>query len=316
MVDAAVDAVVNVATWKRRAWRLGVLALAAVTTVGAARSLDTRAPAPIGDEHLVYLPDAARLRPLALGYDTVLADLLWFRTISYFGAHLEGDRSYPWLEAMCNLVTDLDPRAMHAYHFAGLILPWEAHDADGGIRMLEKGIRQFPESWELHYSLGVVHYLFKHDNDTAATWLERGAALADAPLVMTRLAAVLRTGRQSGETAIAVLEQMLANTTSKRTRAVLENALLDARVALDLEILTRLVRDHRDRTGVLPTDLQVLVDAGVLRIVPPDRYGGAYVIDPATATVHSSTGREPMRTHESPIAQRLRAQTPTEDPTS
>jgi hypothetical protein len=203
-------------------------------------------------------------------------------------------------------VTDLDPRAFHAYQFAGLILPWEAKDPDAGIRMLEKGLVHFPDSWLLHYYLGVVHYLFKDDTEAAARWLERGAAMPEAPAMVARFAALLRTRHGSSETAIAVLEQMLESTESETTRAVLEQSLLDARVALDLEVLTDLVRQYRDRNGALPPDLETLVGAGVLRWVPPDRYGGAYEIDAATATVRSSTGREPMRLHESPLAQSLR----------
>lgn len=297
---------VGTTTWRRPAFGLGLLLAAAAATVGAARALETRAPAPVGDERLVYLPDAARLRPLALGYDNVLANLLWFRTISYFGAHVESDRAYPWLAAMCDLVTDLDPRAFHAYQFAGLILPWEAKDPDAGIRLLEKGIRQFPDSWLLHYYLGVVHYLFEDDPETATRWLERGAALPDAPPMVARFAALLRTRHGSSETAIAVLEQMLESTESETTRTVLEQSLLDARVRYDLEVLTGLVGRYRDQHGTLPPDLETLVGAGLLRWVPPDRYGGAYVIDPETGTVRSSTGREPMRLHESPLARSLR----------
>lgn len=303
-------------TWRRRAGGLCVLLLAVGTAAGAARALETRAPAPIGDDRLVYLPDAARLRPLALGYDNVLANLLWFRTISYFGAHVETDRAYPWLEAMCDLVTDLDPRAFHAYQFAGLILPWEAKDPDAGIRLLEKGIREFPDSWVLHYYLGVVHYLFEDDPETATRWLERGAALPEAPPMVARFAALLRTRHGGSETAIAVLEEMLRSTESESTRAVLEQSLLDARVRWDLEVLTGLVGQYRERHGTVPPDLETLVGAGLLRWVPPDRYGGAYVIDPETGTVRSSTGREPMRLHESPLARSLREQERATEPTS
>jgi tetratricopeptide (TPR) repeat protein len=298
-------------TWRRGSVAFGALLLAGGVAMAAARGLEARAPAPIGDAQLVYLPDAARLRPLALGYDTVLANLLWFRTISYFGAHLETDRAYPWLEAMCDLVTDLHPRAFHAYQFAGLILPWEARDPDAGIRLLEKGLRHFPDSWLLHYYLGVVHYLFQGDTEQAAEHLEHSARLPDAPPLVGGFAAMLRTSHGNANAAIAILEQMLEAEESPTARAALERNLLETRVARDLDLLTTLVRAYRDRHGALPADLDALVAAGLLRAVPPDRYGGVYVIDPATATVRSSTGREPRRLHESPIARQLRDRTAT-----
>src|SRR5438132_1710614 len=90
---------------------------------------------------LVYVPPAKFLKVVALGYQHTLADLLWFRTISYFGHHYWGNRVYPWLGYMCDVVTDLDPRAEHVYRFGGLILPWEADRVDDGIALLQKGTR-------------------------------------------------------------------------------------------------------------------------------------------------------------------------------
>ena len=148
----------------RGAAGLAAVGLLGLVVAGSSARLQQAAPAS-GPAEVVYLPDARLLRPLVLGYDNVLADLLWFRTISYFGGHFETDRSYPWLARMCDLVTDLDPRAEHVYRFAGLILPWEANEVDEGIRLLEKGVRNLPDAWELHYYLGMTRYFFKDDPD-------------------------------------------------------------------------------------------------------------------------------------------------------
>jgi hypothetical protein len=248
---------------------------------------------------LVYLPDAKLLRPLVLGYDAVLADVIWFRTINYFGAHYEGDHLYPWLAAMCDLVTDLDPRAEHVYRFGGLLLPWEAGQVDAGIRLLEKGIAVFPESWTLHYYLGVVRYLFKHDFAGATEAIDRAATLPDAPPAVVRFATLLDARRYGPETTIAILGQMREQATSDETRAILDQSILDARVAWDLERLTALIQAYRAREGRVPRDLGELVAAGMLNGVPPDLYGGVYEIDPVTGAARSSTGRVPLELHES-----------------
>src|SRR5262249_58229838 len=103
--------------------------LAGVVALTGVRLDRARADVSAEDEP-VYLPQAAYLRPMSLGWQNVLADLLWFRTISYFGEHYRSNRTYPWLAAMCDLVTDLDPRAEHVYRFAGFILPWDANQVD------------------------------------------------------------------------------------------------------------------------------------------------------------------------------------------
>jgi hypothetical protein len=130
-----------------------VLALSGCIAVSAtARARLIPPPHAAHGQQPIYLPKAEYLRPMSLGFANVMADVLWFRTISYFGGHYRSDRVYPWLAHMCDLVTDLDPRAEHVYRFAGVILPWEAGETDQGIRLLEKGIRHFP--------LARVHLLF------------------------------------------------------------------------------------------------------------------------------------------------------------
>lgn len=282
----------------------GLLVLAILVTWTGTR-LDERRAAFVAPDELVYLPDAQRLRPLALGYDNVLADLVWFRTIDYFGTHYSSDRAYPWLEAMCDLVTDLDPRAKHVYRFAALILPWEAHAPDAAIRLLKKGTRALPDAWILYYHLGILHYLFKADYDAAAAYLTRAAQKSGAPGFVARFAAILQTKRQGPQTTVAILEQMRDQATSKETREVIERSLRDAQAAWDVHALDETVATFRRRTGRLPASLDELVTAGLLRTVPPDRYGGAYELDPATGAVRSSTGQSPLELHTSPLAKRL-----------
>lgn len=70
-------------------------------------------------------PSGKFLKPLALGYDQVVADLLWMKTISYFGGHFMSDKQYPWLAHMLNLIIDLDPRFDFPYYFGGLFCRWK-----------------------------------------------------------------------------------------------------------------------------------------------------------------------------------------------
>ena len=292
-------------TIRRAVPGLGMLIVLAALVPWTGARLDARRAAFTPPDDLVYLPDASRLRPLALGYDNVLADLVWFRTIDYFGAHYTSDKTYPWLASMCELVTDLDPRAKDVYRFAALILPWEAHDPDAAIRLLEKGTRALPRSWSLYYHLGVIHYLFKGDYDAAAGHLTRAAELPKAPPFVARFAAILQTQRQGPQTTIAILEQMRDQATSRETREVVERSLRDAQAAWDIQLIEDAVQKYRAHTGHLPATLAQVVDAGFMRFVPPDRHGGVYQVDPATGAVRSSRGKVPLVLHTSPLATRL-----------
>src|SRR5574341_54019 len=148
--------------WRRgtgaEALRLLALATAFTALALAAGSSDDRLSRHLTEltphDEFIYLPPTRFLRAVALGYEHALADVLWFRTINYFGRHYRSDGVYPWLASMCDAVTDLDPQAEHVYRFGGVILPWEARRIEDGLALLEKGTRNLPHSWRLRYMVG------------------------------------------------------------------------------------------------------------------------------------------------------------------
>jgi hypothetical protein len=294
----------------------GVAAVALLGMVVVASSTRLRAAASAGvSSDVVYLPDARLLRPLVLGYDNVLANLLWFRTISYFGGHFETDRAYPWLARMCDLVTDLDPRAEHVYRFAGLILPWEANEVDEGIRLLEKGVRNLPDAWQLHYYLGMTRYFFQDDPDAAARDLGVAARLPGAPPLVGRLAAVMHGRASNPATTVQFLRELLKNAESEQMREVLTRSLEDAEYRMAAGAIEGAVAAYRDRFGAVPPSLDALFARGIVTgQLPPDPFGGHWELDRGTGRVRSSSGREPRQLHESGAVQgrHKSAMTPTD----
>jgi hypothetical protein len=287
----------------RGAAGLAAVGLLGLVVVGSSTRLQQAARASVPAE-VVYLPDARLLRPLVLGYDNVLADLLWFRTISYFGGHFETDRSYPWLARMCDLVTDLDPRAEHVYRFAGLILPWEANEADEGIRLLEKGVHNLPDTWELHYYLGMTRYFFKDDPDAAARDLGTAARLPGAPPLVARLAAVMHGRASNPATTVQFLRELLKNAETEQMREVLTGSLQDAEFRMAAATIDAAVDAYRQKFGAPPPSLGALFASGIVSgRLPPDPFGGQWELDQETGRVRSSSGRQPRGLHESAAMQ-------------
>jgi hypothetical protein len=281
-----------------------------VVAVGiTGRRLDQAATTAVRADDPVYLPRAEFLRPMSLGWHNVLADILWFRTISYFGEHYRGDRTYRWLAEMCDLVTDLDPRAEHVYRFAGFILPWEANQADAGIRLLEKGARQFPDSWSLQYFLGFQAYFFKNDYAKALAHLRRAIQLPGVHPSVPQLIAVLAAEQYGPDTTLEFLIELERNVDSPELRAIVREKIQEAQLASALQRIDAALEVYHDRHGYVPLGTEALVDAGVLAAVPADPFGGHFVIDPLSGTARSSSGREPSRLHQSKNRERaLRGQ--------
>lgn len=277
--------------------------LAAVIGMTGTR-LDQAATTTARADEPVYLPRAEYLRPMSLGWQNALADVLWFRTISYFGEHYRSDRTYRWLADMCELVTDLDPRAEHVYRFAGFILPWEANQADAGIRLLEKGARQFPDSWSLQYFLGFQAYFFKNDYAKALAHLRRAIQLPGVHPSVAQLIAVLAAEQYGPDTTLEFLSELQRNVDSPDLRALVAEKIQEAQLASALQRINAALDDYEARYGHTPLTPDALVDAGLLAAVPSDPFGGVFVIDPLSGSARSSTGREPSRLHQSKTRER------------
>jgi len=263
----------------------------------ASRQLERPLPA-LAEEEPVYLPDVRFLRLASLGYHNALADVLWFRTIDYFGKHFRGDRLYPWLARMCDVVTDLDPRAEHVYSFAGFILTWEAQTPAQGIQLLEKGVGQFPDSWQLHYYLGFTRFYFNDDLEGALPHLKRAAELPGTHPYVSRLAAMLYAQQYGTDVAREFLEELRGSGGSAMD-GVIRERLKDIEFSEQIAGLERGVQQYRERFGHDPASLREVVAAGFVAQVPAEPFGHEYIYDPATRQVRSSSGRRPLRMYDS-----------------
>ena len=120
-----------------------LLSIFLIVTIGASNRLEQSielSPEQVREAEVLYLPNGTALDFISFGYRNFLADVLWFQTVNYFGKHFRTDRNYEWLAKMCDLVTDLDPGAAHAYEFAALMLAWLSGVVLGILGLLSAAI--------------------------------------------------------------------------------------------------------------------------------------------------------------------------------
>jgi len=253
---------------------------------------------------VIYLPSTEFLRAVSLRYEHALADILWFRAISYFGKHYRGDHVYRWLAHMCQVVTDLDPRAEHVYLFAGVMLPWEAERIDDGIALLEKGTRNFPESWRLHYTLGFSYYFFKDDLAAASRSLETAVRLPDTPEFVSRILATLFVANRGADDALAFLSHLEQDDVNGEMRGAIHQRVLEMQLTRDIDALQGAVKAFQASQQRPPVDLGELVARGFVTAVPPEPFGGQYRLG-LDAGVVSSTWHEPRRLRHSAVREEM-----------
>lgn len=245
----------------------------------------------------LYLPSGKGLHFISFGFRNILANVLWFNAINYFGKHYATDRNFKWLGHMCNLVTDLNPRALHVYHFGGMMLAWEANLPESSVELVTKGIKHLPSDWSLMYLRGFTYMYFLKDNVRAKEDFVAAAKLPNAPAFIATLASKKLADLNSPQQAITFLNDMIRNTTDATVRSALEARLKEAIFAFSLDVLEEKVLLFQARRGTLPQDLSELVKESYLPSLPKDPYGGEFIIE--QGQIRSTSGRKRSKAYSS-----------------
>jgi tetratricopeptide (TPR) repeat protein len=232
-------------------------------------------------EEVLYISSPKLLKHLSLGYDGLLADIYWTRTVQYFGDRLDkGAEHYDLLGPLLEITTTLDPHLMVAYEYGTNFLAGNGRQPQRAIQLSEFGIRNNPDNWHLYYGLGFVYYMNLKDYAKASESFVRGSRVPDAHPFLKVLAA--QAAERGGDIQTA---RMLWTTTFQTTkdRDIRGNAVAHLRalqVDEDVPILEKLVSRYREKTGHLPQSFSDLEAANIMRGTPVDPVGNPYKLMP------------------------------------
>jgi tetratricopeptide (TPR) repeat protein len=288
------------ATGARRG-RVRDAALALVVFAGLAsvfflsRELDARRPAadPFSSyEELYVRPETARR--LSLGFNGLVADWYWLRSLQYVGRKVDAYHGDFALDDMSPLgiktlgplleqATTLDPQFMAAYEFGAVVLP--SFDREAAINLVRKGIGENPQDWQLYQHLGYIYWQAGRYHEASEAYAA-GARLAGSPAWMNAMAAQMEVHGGSRQVAREMYRRMYegADDVQVRTLALKRLAQIDSLEQRDA--IRRVLADFRSRAGRCPADWREVAPA--LRAArlgvgpngaPRDPTGVPYVLD-------------------------------------
>ena len=219
------------------------------------------------------------------------------------GAHYRSDHTYPWLASMCDLVTDLDPRAEHVYRFAGVILPWEADQVDAGIALLQKGCGSSRTTGCCTTTSGSTTSSSRTTSTPRSRRCAAPMALPGAHPSLARLAAVLAQRQYGPETTLAFLQELADDVDNSEVRGVVEEHMREAQLSGRSRAAAGRRRDvqathraARRRRRCRRSSIQACFAS-----IPADPFDKGYEIDPTTGAVRSASGRVPSALHDSRV---------------
>lgn len=192
---------------------LGLLLLAALVAASMflIRKADSAKPADWNESRLTYVPSGKMLKPMAMDLDEAVGDMLWIQAMMYFAdAYLNG-KSYAWMGHMLDVVTQLNPRLYHAYEFAGVGLTREKSQLPKSLRLLDRGMKEFPDEWRLNLYAALAQLAHDSDYTRAAEFLKPVTLDSAVPDYIRTLCATLLSKGGGRRVALAFLADRHVN---------------------------------------------------------------------------------------------------------
>lgn len=251
---------------------------------------------------LIYLPKPHQARIMSVGFEQVMADWYWVQALQYFTDAAQEVNRYRNLADYLEVVVGIDPDFEYAYKFAGVSIPFDTGrfrfaNTDRAIEFLERGVKKFPNNWELHFYLGFYLLNFRDDPSGAAEQFAAAANIAGSPSYLKLFAARLfSVGGELGRARIFT-ETILASTTDEAERKDLKKRLREIDTEQQLRDLEVAAKQFHDRWGRWPTPIEATVASG-LPLPPPDvelNEGVASLPNEKRLVVHEHPTEYPVR---------------------
>jgi hypothetical protein len=156
-----------------------------------------------------FLPSLQSVKLVSGGFNKLAADLYWLALIQYCGAGIEQrgkpyERCYDYV----NLITGLDPKFTKPYWFGCWSIGYWQKRPDLADRILQRGMVENPDAWDLAYLAGINEYLFASDYKRAAHYYRIAAQKPGAPDWLSRQATILESNIPEMVKKAKVLEDM------------------------------------------------------------------------------------------------------------
>ena len=179
-------------------------------------------------ERVSAVISSPKVIPYLLGYETILADYIWIKTMLYFGGQYNNNRDFKWLTSMLDGVTLLNPSFYPAYEFGGLMVAQVSDDYNYSRALLDRGISRVGERREFLMFLNAwLNYSELKDYNRAADLMELAAHWKKAPPFWGTFAATIRSESGDTESSIQFLQELFLSAANPTVRGNLLDKIID-----------------------------------------------------------------------------------------
>jgi hypothetical protein len=247
------------------------------------------------------------VKKMSLGYEPLLADIYWTRSVQYYGARIgKSNEDFSLLWPLLDITVTLDPKLMPAYRFGAIFLsearPIGAGRTDLAVELTKRGIAANPDEWRLWADLGFLYYWRLKDYQHASAAYLAASNYPKAPPWLKLMAARVADKGGSVETSRIIWTELFESTTNARMRDIAREKLRGLKAQDDEAHINTSAEEYRQRFGRFPTSTVELQAAGMLPGIPVDPDGFPYVIGPdGKAQLFPSSTVVTEQTPENPV---------------
>jgi tetratricopeptide (TPR) repeat protein len=222
------------------------------------------------------------LKALSLGYEPLLADVYWTRTVQYYGGRIgnPGER-FELLWPLLDITTTLDPKLTVAYRFGAIFLsepfPTGGDRSDLAVELVKKGIAANPDDWQLDSDLGFLYYWHLKDYEKASAAYLDGSKKTNAPIWLKMMAAQVAAKGDSFANSREIWTEIFDTTQNPAVKKNAFQHLQSLQAQQDVQALNKYAEDYRKRKGRYPATTREMYESGILSGIPLDPAGIPYV---------------------------------------
>ncbi len=248
-------------------------------------------------EEFMLLPKGEYLKPAVIGHEQLVGDIIWLRTIQVIGEKVVTPQGYDWVYHALDIVTTLDPKFAYAYQLGGVTLSALGNRPDLSNMLLEKGVRENPEVWQIPFYIGFNNFFYLNDYEAAAEYMDKASKLPGHPAYLPKLAARLYVQAGNPDVALEFLARMHKDTDDEKVKLALEQRIKEVIVERDARFLEEAINRYKEAYKLYPENLQDLIRRGIIKEVPHEPFGGFYYLHQGDGKVYSSTLKERMKVY-------------------
>jgi hypothetical protein len=236
-----------------------------------------------GDDLFLRSPSA--IKTMSLGYESLLGDIYWTRTVQYYGARFATQgATFPLLWPLLDITTTLDPQMIIAYRFGAIFLSESGTGGAGrpdlAVELVKRGIRSNPNDWHLDMDLGFLYYWRLRDYQSSASAFLDGSNKPNGPPWMKVMAARVAQKGGSLDTARMIWSEIYESNKDPKIRQRALETLRGLKAEEDMQQLNQLADEYQKRLGRYPVSVSELRAAGLITAIPVDPDGYPYLFEP------------------------------------